>query len=153
MQSRFLVVVLEKHPRDGGCGMSTRPGYYSCRGATSTDLNSEKLGRIHAAITANVSEEAGGAFAQMVADIPKLTATDFLLTLEAFEANGWKWDKHLLGRQNGVYAANAGEAMGSLMAALGGRREIDETVSIRSDFLRRQGIPESRKDLDPYRAW
>jgi len=71
-------------------GISTRPEFYSGRGATICDLGSYHLQKIYIGIEKNFGKQAGKEFVQMVADIPKLSATDFLLNLYNLEANGWK---------------------------------------------------------------
>jgi hypothetical protein len=142
--SSFLTRVLTASSNDGrGCGMSTRPGFYSGRGATTTDLSSEKLEILYKAIQYNVNDKAAQAFAQMVADIPCLTATDFLLSLARLEGRGWIWDAGMLGDEHGVYASGVAEGWGTVGEALGGR-DADHTVIIRSTFLRAHGIRDPR---------
>ena len=150
MRSEFLVRVLtdSSNPNANGyiagCGMSTRPSFYSGRGATTTDLSSAKLERIYQAIERNVSGNAAKAFARMVRDIPVLSATDFLLCLERFVAADWQWEKDMLGQENGIYATDMGSALGTVVSVLGGSRDRDETVAIRYDFLLRHDLKEPR---------
>ena len=49
----YLNKVLTDSRYGDGCGMSTRPEYYSGRGATTTDLNSDQLKLIYNAIEKN----------------------------------------------------------------------------------------------------
>lgn len=158
MRSEFLVRVLtdSSNPNANGyvagCGMSTRPSFYSGRGATTTDLSSAKLERIYQAIEHNVGQEAARAFARMVRDIPVLSATDFLLCLERLVAADWRWNKDMLGKENGIYATEMGSALGTVVSVLGGSRDRDETVAIRYDFLLRHDLKEPRmpKGTDIY---
>lgn len=150
MQNEFLIRVMTRAPSDGGCGMSTRPEFYSARGATTTDLNSEKLERIYQAVLTHVGKDAGKAFVRMVASIRTLSATEFLLTLERLEANGWRWSKKLLGDGKGIAFNDVDSALCTVVEVLGrsGRsnggsyeyERRDETVSIRCGFLRARGL-------------
>ncbi len=124
--------------------MSTRPSFYSGRGATTSDLSSAKLERIYQAIENNVGQKAAKAFARMVRDIPVLSATDFLLSLERLVAAGWRWEKDMLGQENGLYAEDFGTALCTVASVLGGSRDRDETVAIRYDFLLRHDLKEPR---------
>ena len=131
----------------------TRPGYYSGRGATFADLNSDALEQIFVAIRTAVNEDAAEAFARMVADIQVLSATDLLITLQQLEHAQWVWSKDLLPTTKGVHADNMDEAFGTVLTMLGGGAQRDETVSIRHQFLRDHGITDPRGGLqyfDPY---
>ncbi len=155
MFSQFLDRVLTESSLKGGCGMSARPGFYSGRGATSSDLNSKSLERIFQAIVRNVSAEAGTEFVKMVADIPVLSATDFLLTLGKFEQNNFVWSKALLSDHGGRYFENKAEAFGTVMEALSsvsGRRaeRHDETSYIRGEFLRSHNVKPKPGVMDKY---
>jgi hypothetical protein len=125
-------------------GLISRPGYYSGRGATGADLQDRHLEAIFGAISKEKGPKAGQAFVQMVADIPVLSATDFLITLAALEGNNFVWDKKLLGNQKGVHMESYGEAMGTILSAFGGMGDRDETTSIRGMFLRRHGVEDPR---------
>lgn len=146
MFSDFLTRTLTQAAREGGCGMSTRPEYYSGRGATSTDLSSEKLETLYQAIRRNVNEKAADAFAQMVADIPCLSATDFLLALARLERNAWVWDARLIGMENGIYAGTPEDALFTLFEVVGhgDDHHRDETTSIRWGFLRQHGLKDPK---------
>lgn len=136
-RNRWLVTALCNSPLNtpAGAGMSTRPSYYSGRGARRGDLDGQKLQILHAAIKANVNDDAAQAFAQMVADIPKLSATDFLIALAKLEGHDWKWDKALLGKEKGIYAEDEGSVMGTIFSVMSGMDECDETESIRNPFF------------------
>ncbi len=127
-------------------GMSARPEFYSGRGAIACDLNDRILEKVYQGVQRAHEEEVAKQFAQMVADIPKLSATDFLLTLYRLEGHDWKWDKRILGGENGVYVdgptdeAKMAVGFATIASVLGGMSERDETGYIRGKFLRRHGI-------------
>jgi len=134
-------------------GMSARPEFYSGRGAIACDLNDKILEKVYQIIQRKHGEEPAKQFAQMVADVPKLSATDFLLTLYRLEGCNWKWDKGLLGREKGVYIDGPTEetkmAVGfaTIAGALFGDSSRDETGYIKREFLRRHkiNIPETEQ--------
>jgi hypothetical protein len=142
MQNEFLIRALTRAPSDGGCGMSTRPEFYSARGATTSDLSSEKLERVYEAVLTHVGKNAAKAFARMVASIRTLSATEFLLTLGRLEANGWRWNRNLLGDGKGIAFDDFGSALCTVVEVLGATRyeRRDETVSIRYAFLSARGM-------------
>ncbi len=144
----------------GEAGMSARPEFYSGRGAINCDLNDKKLESIYQTIKREYSEGAAQYFAQMVADIPKLTATDFLLTLYRLEAQNWKWNKNLLGDEKGIdVGPDQGDGkreitgMMTVLSILGGLSERDETEYIRSAFLKRHGIKNTKKEECGYNGY
>jgi len=125
-------------------GMSNRPGYYSGRGATLTDLNGDKLTKIHAGIKKEFGEEAAKSFVLMVADIKVLSATTFLVELYNLYNADWKYVKkkvHASGLEiekdeNGQH--NMLQGFASIFASLGNDR--DDTYEIRHSFLRSNGM-------------
>lgn len=135
-------------------GMSNRPEYFSGLGARTCYLNDKQLEAIYQGIQREHGEKAAENFARMVADIPKLTATDFLLSLYTLEARNWKWKKSYLGNENGV---DVGPDMGdgrreaiaqiSVLNVFRGMSACDETPSIRGQFLKRHGVknPDERE--------
>ena len=120
--------------------MSGRPEFYSGRGATSSDLNDKNLEKIYQSIEQHHGKDAAQNYVRMVADIPKLSATDFLLSLYKLESHDWKWDKGLLGREKGLYATDIGTAHGTVFSVLFGMSDTDETSYIRGAFLKRHMI-------------
>ena len=58
--------------------MSTRPEYYSGRGATTSDLNDQILFGIHKDLKKDFGEDAGNGFVKMIDGIKVLSATAFL---------------------------------------------------------------------------
>jgi hypothetical protein len=135
-------------------GMSGRPEYFSGRGAITSDLNYDILQKIYKKIEENLGKGASKNFVRMVRDIPKLSATDFLCTLYMLEGNNWKWDKKLLGNQNGIYIdGNTDEekqvsGMMGVIGVLSHQNERDETHYIRDQFLFEHGI-KPKKKYDP----
>lgn len=138
-----------------GCGMSLRPYYYSGRGAISSDLPARNLECVFQCLQAHESESpdpetqfpigAADAFVQMVASIPKLSATDFLKCLHALSRNQWVWDDAIL-ESIGVSGISVGTkddphvgVMG-IIGALCGDNDRDETGWIRGAFLARRGV-------------
>lgn len=127
-------------------GMSSRPEYYSGRGATTSDLNDEKLERIYEAIKKEHGQKAADNYVKMVAEMEKLSATDFLLNLYGLDSNKWKYEKRLLGNKNGIYAGKLESALGTVACVLTGDNERDQTDYIRNEFLRRHGIEPKFKE-------
>jgi len=123
-------------------GMSVRPEYYSGRGATTSDLNERILEKVHALITQEHGADAAKNFVQMVDDIPKLSATDFLLNLFRLEGGDWTWTPERLGSERGIYAADEGSALGTTLSVMGGMGDRDDTQYIKGHF-----IQEHRKEL------
>jgi hypothetical protein len=130
-------------------GMSARPEFYSGRGATRSDLNSTILQKIYDGVSREHGKDAGDNFAQMVADIPKLSATDFLITLYRLEGNEWKWSEELNSTVKGLYAGDYGSAFGTVMGVLSGMNDTDETEHIRSTFLWQHDIKPKQGEWSP----
>ena len=129
--------------------MSARPEFYSGRGATLSDLDSQKLEVIYKAIVANVGEEAGKGFVQMVADIPKLSATAFLHALEGLERARFVYTRPAF-PPKGIAFQDVAGAFHTVAVALSHERKEDDTVAIRRDFLRTFKVKEPRADEDSY---
>lgn len=147
MFSAFLSLVLTKSGRESdGCGMSTRPEYYSGRGATTADLSDSKLEKVWDAIKTHRGDKAAEAFVRMVESIKVLSATDFLLALAALDQNDFKWEHSMRPRGEGNYATDPIIAVFTI-AAVATRRD-DETRAIKDPFLRRRG--RKIKYVSPY---
>ncbi len=128
--------------------MSSRPEYYSGRGAILSDLNSELLEMIHEGIRREIGEKAAKNFVQMVADIDALSATFFLNSLYGLEASGWKWKKRSKKAEALDHVdvgpdspARFGIGMATLGSWMFGGSERNETAQISSDFLEKHGFP------------
>lgn len=124
-------------------GMSTRPEFYSGRGAISCDLSPLHLQKIHAAIRKTVGPDAATQFVVMVDSLPKLSATDFLLACQQFQYNDWKWDESMTPKSNGIHATDYGSGMGTIFSVMGGMSRRDETASIKASLIR-----ENRPELE-----
>ena len=121
--------------------MSSRPEFYSGRGAITTDLNYTKLQAFYDAIVAEIGQDAATAFVRMVADMESLSATAFLNRLYELEACDWHFapresrpaEGHDVGPDGpGRYVTGIFSVAGALY---GGDR--DKTEWIRRDFLDR----------------
>lgn len=127
--------------------MSTRPEYYSGRGATMSDLNIEILEGIYQEILKEYGKNAAKNYIKMIDDIKVLSATTFLEELYQLHNNNWKYSKkeqHANGisipkNENGEYdETSAVSGMFGIYAAMGNNR--DDTISIKGGFLRTHGI-------------
>lgn len=128
--------------------LSPHPDYYSGRGATLSDLNSEMLEQLHGGIVKEIGKKAGEQFIDMVVDIDVLSATLFLNSLFALEANKWKWKKlkkpskandHIEITSSPEPDAKYLSGMFSIGSWLGGGSMHDDTPMIRDEFLRKNG--------------
>ncbi len=135
-------------------GMSDRPEFYSGRGATSSDLNDQILEKVYGVVNREYGDKVSKRFVQMVADIPVLSATDFLNTLYGFESSGWKWNKKLVikrgidvGPDDGTKSREL-NGMCTILSVLGGMSSRDETGYIRGQFLTRHGVKNSKSKKD-----
>lgn len=143
-------------------GMVNRPEYFCDRGATSSDLNDQILERVYVVINREYGEDVSRQFVQMVADIPVLSATDFLNTLYGFESHGWSWDKNLASKGGVDVGPDDGEGSREMICkcvvvnVLSGSHRGDETGQIRGHFLARHGVenPSSnKKDVHGFYSW
>ena len=139
--------------------MSTRPEYYSGRGAIRGDLNSELLEMIYDGVKAEAGDEAAAAFVQFVYDFDKLSATAFLAEFYRFCDRGCVNipRKHNALDELDVGPAGPGqEIIGTiaLFGALCGDMSRDETESIRGPFIqrhRREVTPNKQKERREYK--
>lgn len=124
--------------------VNPRPSYYSGRGATLSDLNSEILIGIQILIRQYHGEEAAIAFLNMVQSMTELNATDFINNCFMLEDNGYKWavktaDKNgfdFIRTDDGHDEVHAAVSMFSAMS----RGKRDDTEEIKRRFLGRNGI-------------
>jgi hypothetical protein len=130
----------------GLCRMSGNPGFYSGRGATLSDLDSYILEDIYTGIKTAHGINAGEEFVQMVSEIPKMSATDFLVNLYNLESNEWKWDKRMVRDESGIYVGGTTDdqkfASGFLTIAsvMAGMNNRDDTGYIKRPFLLNHGV-------------
>lgn len=133
--------------------MSTRPEYYSGRGATMSDLNDEILEGIYKGIQKEFGKDAAFNYVKMIADIKVLSATTFLQELYDLFYNNWKYvkkKKHADGiavqkNSDGNYDETHG--MLSIFSAMSSGNR-DDTQSIKGYFLKRHGV--KSKELVDY---
>lgn len=123
--------------------MSTRPEYYSGRGATISDLNEQILFGIHKDLKKQFGEDAGNGFIKMVNGIKVLSATAFLNGLYELFYNEWEYNERqpdsitIPKDKDGNY--NSAVGMISVMESLFscGR---DDTQQIKYHFLCSNGV-------------
>jgi hypothetical protein len=125
--------------------LATRPSCYSGRGATTSDLNQEILENLYQGILEEIGQEAATAFAQMVADTKKLSATRFLNNLYYLETCGWKRvdPKNLNSDGKDIEiendldnpAAMYATGFATIAGALSRSDRLDETNFIKNRFL------------------
>lgn len=128
--------------------MSTRPEYYSGRGATMSDLNYKILEGIYQGIEKEFGAKAAKNYVKMVADIKVLSATTFLEELYMLFHNNWIYrnkKEHASGisipkNEDGEYdERSALSGMFGMFAAMtSGNR--DDTQMIRGSFLNSHGV-------------
>jgi hypothetical protein len=143
--------------------MSTRPEYYSGRGAITCDLNGKMLEGIYQGIEKEFGKDAAKNFVKMVDDIKVISATTFLEELYMLFGNNWKYTKKRKSRQasgisvpkneDGEYDdRSALSGMMGIFAAMsnGGR---DETMMIKSQFLYQHGVKPKRTQHGAYEIY
>ena len=130
--------------------MSTRPEFYSGRGAITCDLDGQILEGIFQGIKKEFGEEPAKNFVKMVDDIKVISATTFLEELYMLCNNGWKYRKKSKAHQasgisipkneNGEYDENSltSGILGMFAAISNGSR--DETPVIKNYFLSKHGV-------------
>jgi hypothetical protein len=137
--------------------MSTRPEFYSGRGAILCDLNGEILQKIYIGIENQYGKRAANNYVKMVADIKILSATTFLQELYSLFNSNFKYIKkknHANGiaiqkNNDGDYDGNS-VAMGmvSIFESLSNNR--DDTQMIKNGFLVCHGIKPNKTMVDCY---
>ena len=126
--------------------MSLRPEFYSGRGATSSDLNSQILELIYQQVLKQGGEEEAKAFVQFIYEFPVLAATPFLNAFYSFCAMGCtysfpeKVEKYDVGPDDSTPEDPMGSrfmtGMASIAGGMSGMADRDETEYIRGSFLR-----------------
>jgi len=125
--------------------MSGSPYFYSGRGATLADLNSDILAGIHKGIKKEFGKKAAKNFVKMVAGIKVLSATTFLNELYSLHNHDWEYvekEQDASGvdfAKNEDGSHNIASGMGTI-AVIFGNNGRDQTGSIRGKFLHDQGI-------------
>ena len=138
--------------------MSTRPEYYSGRGAILCDLDGKILEGIYQGVLKEFGEKPADNFIKMVADIKVISATTFLQELYELFHRDWKYKKkrhHASGiavqkNEDGTYDATHGVL--GIMSSLFNDR--DETQMIKGYFLSRHGVKPTKQEMrDGYNIW
>lgn len=142
-----------------GKHMSTRPEYYSGRGAILCDLNSDILQGIYLGIKEKFGDEPAENYVKMVEGIKVISATTFLQELYSLFYNKWKYTT----KENdecGISVPKDKDGNYDIMHGMIGMFEAmsnnrDETRSIKGGFLRAHGVApkgkyESREDGNIY---
>ena len=124
--------------------MSTRPEFYSGRGATLTDLDGQILEGIYQGINLEFGEKAAKGFVSMVSGIKVISATCFLQELYKLFYSNWEYssDKDELGiavgkNEDGEFDLASG-MMGIADSIFSDCR--DDTQSIKNWFLMGHGV-------------
>lgn len=134
-------------------GMSTRPEFYSGRGATTADLNEKILFGIHKELKTEFGEKAAKGFVKMVRGIKVLSATAFLNGLYSLYLNNWKYDDRqpesiaIPKDENGEYNTTIG-MIGVMESLFSNGR--DNTQQIKSHFLKCNGCKPKEVHYDLY---
>lgn len=124
--------------------MSTRPEYYSGRGAILCDLDGKILEGIYQGILNEFGEKPAQNFVKMVADIKVISATTFLQELYELFNRNWKFKKkkqHSSGiavQKNDDGSYDAAHGVLGIMSSLFNDR--DETQPIKGYFLANHGV-------------
>ena len=120
-------------------GRCERPEYYSGRGATTTDLDGDKLFAIYTKIREEIGKKEAEAFVTMIENLEYLSMTNFLNALYALENNQWVYKPVVendidIGSDNSTRGAVALGVIGS--AILG---KPDDTDYIKRSFFSKIG--------------
>lgn len=119
--------------------LGTRPEYFSGRGATLSDLNSDILSGLHKGILKEIGEEAANNFILFVANFDCLSATAFLNEFYLWHANGCTAIE--TGQTTDVDLGSDREVADIIgMATIGSKMFSsgrDDTNRIRSEFLQK----------------
>ena len=139
-------------------GVGSRPGYFSGRGVTLSDLDGRKLARCHEEIQAAAGEDAAGAFVDMVAGMDRMTATGFINAVTGLEAAGWVHvpgppPRHTDPDCPGSAFATVVETLARSRAAGAPDMEASADWQIRAGFLQARGYEAIGSDGLPFSAY
>lgn len=133
-----LLNIIRKVPN-----FSTRPGFTAGRGATLSDLDSNRLEIIYQGILNEFGDEAAKNFVEMVKEIKVMSATTFLNELYALCNSNWIYvskEKYQSGmtldKIDGEYSVAQGMAAVASFFHCG----VDETNLIKEPFLIKRGV-------------
>lgn len=119
--------------------IDSSPGYSSGRGATISDLDSDKLFLIYKNILDNIGFQASKNFVQMVKNIRVMSCTAFLQGLYILEKNDWKLKVEDVQDLDDLYWENEDEAYWCVASTIGKNPKKDDTLEIVGFFLKRFG--------------
>lgn len=138
-------------------GMSSRPEYYSGRGATTSDLNSDILEKIYTLVKRHHGDDAARNFVQMVHDLPSLPATTFILAFEGLAYNGWKWVKPAEGEEpSNIHPTDLATGFATIAEVMFKGNRPDMTHAIRSGFLwshKKEYTPDPNEKKGGFVVW
>lgn len=134
--------------------MSTRPEYYSGRGATTSDLNSEILFGLHKDIEKEYGKTAADSFVKMVAGLEVASATTFLNELYRLFNNEWKFVENHRQDKKGVTVPknedgeydNHSAVMGIVGVFNAIHQEHNDTSYVVGGFLCANGVKPKNKN-------
>lgn len=120
--------------------LSTRPEFYSGRGAIQSDLNSGHLEMLYGGVLAEHGQPAAVQFVRFIADFPVLSATAFLNSFYAFLHNDCTYTPREHSEMDNIDVGPDNDqrefiGMISIFGALAGDSKRDETEMIRGQFL------------------
>lgn len=119
-------------------GLSTRPEFYSGRGAKWCDLNGKMLILIYEKL-ARLDPKKGLNMAKMTLEMETLGATEFLENLYLLSANDFDLEKIELNNNNVSFGNLRGRSMYAIglasLAASFGNNRLDDTPSIKMSFI------------------
>lgn len=123
--------------------MSSRPEYFSGRGATLSDLDSKILEGIYQAILKEYGELAGKGFISMVDGIEVMSATTFIQELYKLYYSGWEYKSEK--DESGIAIGKDEDGNYDLVNGMIGMcdhmfKHNDQTPQIKGRFLRLHGI-------------
>lgn len=133
-------------------GMSGRPEFYSGRGATTSDLDGNRLYAIYQKIEQELGSRQAEAFVSMVKELKVLSATNFLNALYALEENDWNLTQF---NESNIDVGPEEEGRGLIALATVAESLFycgrDDTEYIRSSFLSKIGF--EREQRERQRLW
>ena len=138
-------------------GLSARPGYYSGRGQSEGDLNSNNLEKIHDGLLNSFGAAPASNFVSLVAGVQELSATNFLRALEEFEFAGFVWNPQKHPRQacfcqidsahHDMEFDSYGEGVGAFLQAIGRERGQSSRFGIAGEFILNHGDKKQIQDI------
>ncbi len=130
-------------------GMSRRPEFTSGRGASVSDLDSDRLLQIQRGIKEKFGDDAAKALVVLVQNIKVMACTTFLKELYNLFYNDWKIKKSK--NFKAVSDVSFSDEIGAFCTVMGKlNKQNDDTQEIKSHFLRVNGIKPVDNSMDVY---